>query len=231
MKLYQVVILSAAVAVLTGCSYMKQTPGLREDEFALPVEEPAEKVSSPGSLWSPSAKFTDMYGDARARRVGDLVVVQIVESSSATKEAETEANKSSSTDSSITNVLGLPLDQSSVLGYGLTPTLQAETSTSFEGDGKTSRKGDISAVVTARIERVLPSGNMVIKGKKQTRVNSELQYIIVSGIIRPDDISAMNTIHSTYIADMQLDYYGTGIIGDQQSKGFVARALDKIWPF
>lgn len=231
MRLYQVIIMSAAFAVVAGCSSMKQTPGLREDEFALPVEEASEKVASPGSLWSPSAKFADMCSDARARRVGDLVVVQIVESSSANKEAKTESDKSNSVDNSVTNLLGLPLDHSSVLGYGLSPTVQAETSTSFEADGKTSRKGAISAVVSARIERVLPSGNMVIKGKKQTRVNSELQYIILSGIIRPEDISPMNTIQSTYIADMQLDYYGTGIIGDQQNKGFIARAIDKIWPF
>lgn len=231
MRFYQVAIFSALVAVIAGCSAMKQTPGLREDEFALPVEEPIEKVASPGSLWTPNAKYSDMYSDSRAKRVGDLLVVQIIESSSANKEAKTESDKTNSMDNSITSMLGLPLDRSSILGYGVSPTLQADTSTSFEADGKTSRKGDISGVVSARVERVLPSGNLVIKGKKQTRVNSELQYIIISGIIRPDDITPMNTIQSTYIADMQLDYYGTGIIGDQQNKGLIARAFDKIWPF
>jgi flagellar L-ring protein precursor FlgH len=170
----------------------------------------------------------DMYRYSLARRVGYIVVVQIIESSSANKEATTDASKSSSVDNSISDVLGLPLDQSSAFGYGLTPTVSASTSTEFEADGKTSRKGDISAVISAR---VLPSGNMMISGKKQTRVNSEQQYIIVSGIIRPDDISPNNTIQSTYIADMRLDYYGTGIIGDQQRRGVVSRALDKIWPF
>lgn len=231
MRRYQLVLFSAVIIVLSGCSMMKPRPELREDEFALPVEEPMEKVVSPGSLWSPSAKFTDMYGDSRARRVGDIVVVRIVESSSADKEAKTESEKTSSVNNSVNSILGLPLDRSSVLGYKLSPTLDASSSTEFEADGKTSRKGSVSAVVSARVERILPSGNMVIKGKKQTRVNSELQYIIISGIIRPEDISPANTILSTYIADMQLDYYGSGIIGDQQNKGFVARAFDKIWPF
>lgn len=231
MRLHQLIILSIIIVALAGCSLMKPRPGFREDEFAIPVEEPSEKVASPGSLWSPSAKFVDMYADPRARRVGDLVVIQIVESSSANKEAKTESDKSSTIDNSVTTLLGLPLDKSSVFGNKLSPTVNLSTSTEFDADGKTSRKGTISGVVSARVERILPSGNMVIKGKKQTRVNSELQYIIISGIIRPEDISPMNTIQSTYIADMQLDYYGTGVIGDQQNKGFIARALDKVWPF
>lgn len=216
---------------MNACAYMRTCEGLHEDVLAVPVEEPAEEVASPGSLWSPSAKFVDMYRDSRAQRVGDIVVVQIVESSSAQKEAKTEADKTNSIENSITDVLGLPLDQSSIFGYGITPTVNASTSTSFEGDGKTSRKGDISAVISARVVRILPSGNLMISGKKQTRVNSEHQYIIISGIIRPDDITQNNTIQSTYIADMRLDYYGTGIIGDQQKRGVVSRAIDKIWPF
>ena len=231
MKVFHLVVVGAVIVSLSACSHMKKPPCLSEDEFAVPVEESSEKVVSPGSLWTPSAKFVDMYSDARARRIGDIVVVQIVENSSANKEAKTEADREYSTDSSITDLLGLPLDRSSVLGYGLTPSVSASSTSEFEGEGKTSRKGMISGTVSARVERILPSGNMVIRGKKQTRVNSEHQYIIISGIIRPDDISVNNTIQSTYIADMQLDYYGSGIVGDQQSKGFIARALDKVWPF
>ena len=231
MKICRYLYILVLLVAISACAHTNQGADLNEDVLALPIEEPVDEVVSPGSLWSPSAKFVDMYRDSLARRVGDIVVVQIVESSSANKEAKTDSSKSNSVDNSITDVLGLPLDQSSVLGYGLTPTVSASTSTEFEADGKTSRKGDISAVVSARIVRVLPSGNMMISGKKQTRVNAEHQYIIISGIIRPDDISSNNTIQSTYIADMRLDYYGTGIIGDQQRRGIVSRALDKIWPF
>ncbi len=231
MKICRYLFVLVLLGIVSACAHTEQGADLHEDILSLPVEEPVDEVASPGSLWSPSAKFVDMYRDSLARRVGDIVVVQIVESSSAQHEAETEANKSSSVNNSITDVLGLPLDQSSVFGYGITPTVSASTSTEFEADGDTSRKGDISAVISARIVRILPSGNMMISGKKQTRVNSEHQYIIISGIIRPDDITQNNTIQSTYIADMRLDYYGTGIIGDQQKRGMVSRAIDKIWPF
>ncbi|HOO37120.1 MAG TPA: flagellar basal body L-ring protein FlgH [Deltaproteobacteria bacterium] len=231
MKICRYLFVLVLLGIMSACAHTEHGADLDEDILSLPVEEPVDEVASPGSLWSPSAKFVDMYRDSLARRVGDIVVVQIVESSSAQNEAETAANKSSSVNNSITDVLGLPLDQSSVFGYGITPTVSASTSTEFEADGDTSRKGDISAVISARIVRILPSGNMMISGKKQTRVNSEHQYIIISGIIRPDDITQNNTIQSTYIADMRLDYYGTGIIGDQQKRGVVSRAIDKIWPF
>jgi flagellar L-ring protein FlgH len=231
MRLYQVVLLLWISAAMSSCSSFKQMPELREDELAIPVEESSEKLVSPGSLWTPGAKFVDMYIDQRAKRIGDIVVVQIVENSSADKEAKTESKKTNTMDNSITTILGIPLNKSSIKGDKLSPEVNASTSTDFKADGKTTRTGTISGSVSARIERILPSGNLVIKGKKQTRVNSELQYIIISGIIRPEDVSPINTIQSTYIADMQLDYYGTGVIGDQQNKGFIARALDKIWPF
>jgi flagellar L-ring protein precursor FlgH len=231
MRLQQVVLFGALTALLAGCSLMTPPPGLKEDEFAIPVDEPTEKVVAPGSLWNPNARFADIYNDSRAHQVGDLLVVQIVETSSAEKTAKTESTKTNTSDNSVTSLLGLPLDKSSIKGYGLSPEVNFSTSTDFEADGKTSRDGSISGTVTARVERVLPSGNLVIKGKKQTRVNSEIQYIIISGIVRSQDVSPRNTIQSNYIADLQLDYYGSGIIGDQQSKGFISRALDKIWPF
>jgi len=231
MRITQYLLFFMMLIFINACSHTTDQPVFSEDELALPVEETGEYVESPGSLWSPDARFVDMYCDSKARRIGDIVVVQIVESSSANKEAKTEADKTNKVNNAVTDIMGLPLDQSSVFGNGLTPTVGASTSTEFEADGKTSRKGSISGTVSARVTRMLPSGNMIIKGKKQTRVNNEHQYIIVSGIIRPEDISPNNTIQSTYIADMRLDYYGSGIIGDQQSRGFVSRALDKIWPF
>ena len=95
MKAWQYLILMVLICSISACAHTRHDADLNEDAFALPVEEVVEEVASPGSLWTPSAKFVDIYGDSRARRVGDIVVVQVVESSSAENEAETEANKSS----------------------------------------------------------------------------------------------------------------------------------------
>ncbi len=216
-----------------GCAH-DNTKGsdVVRNQMVPPVQPEYEApFESPGSLWNPNAKFADMYADAKARRVGDIIMVQIVENSSASKEAKSSADKSSSYNSGITNFFGLPLDKASIWGNDLSPTVTASTSSEYEGNGSTSRKGDVTGVVTARVVRVLPSGNLMIEGKKQITLNAETQYIMLSGIVRPEDITPNNVTQSNYIADLQLGYYGTGVIGDQQRRGFLSRAVDKVWPF
>ena len=217
-----------ALTALSACAHTP--PEVDIDTYATPVEEPREVVSSPGSLWQPDARFADLFADARARRVGDIVVVQIDENDSTENEAKTKADRTNSIDNSVTNLLGIPL-QRSVLGTQITPEIGASSSSEFEGNGKTSRKGDITGSVSARVMRVLPNGNLMINGKKQIRVNGEIQYLILTGIIRPEDINAGNRIMSTSIADLRLDYYGKGIMGDQMDRGFISKVVDKVWRF
>lgn len=217
-----------ALLVLSACAHTPSEVDI--DTFATPVEEPREVVSAPGSLWQPDARFADLFADARARRVGDIVVVHIDENDSTENEAKTKVDSTNSIDNSITNLMGIPLERS-VFGTKITPEVGASSSSEFEGNGKTSRKGDITGSVSARVMRVLPNGNLMINGKKQIRVNGEIQYLIISGIIRPEDINAGNRIMSTAIADMRLDYYGRGIMGDQMDRGLISKVLDKVWPF
>lgn len=221
------------ILILTaGCAANRLPPQVNLDRLAEPIDQQiAEEVATPGSLWTPNGRMGDIYAGQQAKRVGDLVIVQIEESSSAEKEAKTDASRANSMKGGVTNFLGLPLDKASIGGYGLQPTVEMSSSSNFESDGKTSRKGDLSGTVTARITRVLPSNNLLIEGKKQIRINAEVQYIMLSGIIRPEDITAANTVPSTRVADLQVDYYGSGVLGDQQRKGFLSRALDKIWLF
>jgi flagellar L-ring protein precursor FlgH len=231
MKAYRYMVYLMVMAALSACSHAEKEVDFTEDELSPPMVDQSENVQSPGSLWTPGAKYYDMFSDHKARRVGDLIMIQIVENASADKEASTDASRNSSTDNSVTSFLGLPMDQSSIFGYKIKPEVQTNGSSTFKGDGKTTRKGTLSAVVSARIMRVLPSGNFAVKGKKQIRVNDEEQYITVSGIIRPEDIMGNNSVMSANVADLKVDYYGSGILGDQQNKGFLARAIDKIWPF
>jgi flagellar L-ring protein precursor FlgH len=221
MKAHQNLILFMVVAALSACSHTPKDVDLTENELSMPMGNQSEYTQSPGSLWTPTAKYSDMYSDHKARQVGDLIIVQISESSSADKQAKTGASKNSSIASSVTDFLG----------FHVHPQVQTSSASTFTGDGKTSRSGTLNAVVSARIVRVLPEGNFAIRGKKQIRVNDESQYITVSGIIRADDILGDNSVLSSNIADLKVDYYGKGILGDQQDKGILAKAFDKFWPF
>ncbi|MEA3223097.1 MAG: flagellar basal body L-ring protein FlgH [Thermodesulfobacteriota bacterium] len=231
MKLYHTILFVGLAILMGSCAHSQIEPIIGTEALSDPVEEQTDVVKSPGSLWSPNASLINIYSDAKARKVGDIVIVQIIESASATKEAKTNAEKTNEVDSSITDLIGLPLDEATIKGRSITPSVGASTSTNFEGDADTSRKGDVSGTLPARIMRILPSDNMVISGKKQIRVNGEIQYMILSGIIRPEDISANNTISSTCVADMRLDYYGSGILADAQRRGFMSGIIDKVWPF
>jgi flagellar L-ring protein precursor FlgH len=85
----------------------------------------------------------------------------------------------------------------------------------------------MSAIVT----QVLPNGNLVIEGKRLVRVNNEEQVMILSGVIRPRDVAADNSILSTLVADAKIFYSGEGVIADKQRPGWLSRGLDKFSPF
>ena len=89
----------------------------------------------------------------------------------------------------------------------------------------------VTATISARVVNVTMEGNLVIQGYRETRVNNETQFIILSGLVRPRDISANNSIKSTHIANARIEYSGTGVISDKQQPGWLAQTVDIIWPF
>ena len=115
--------------------------------------------------------------------------------------------------------------------YDHTNMLKGSFSNSFSGTGATSRGDRMTASITARVIDVKPNGNLLIEGSREIRVNAETQIIILSGLIRPTDISPDNTILSSYIGDARIEYVGTGALSDKQRPGWLSRAADFVWPF
>lgn len=109
--------------------------------------------------------------------------------------------------------------------------INSSLDTSFDGKGTSDREGHVSAYITAMVVKVLPNGNLYINGKREIKVNNELQYITISGIIRPEDISTSNEVASTFVADARVAYSGVGVVSDKQIPGWLGRILDHIWPF
>ncbi len=215
------------LVLFTGCATTPHpgpaipVPGkqVKVSQSMLNLPAPAE-----GSLWTPSAPV--LFLDQRARHVGDTVTVDIVENNSSSATADTTANRTSTLEAGIPNLLGKNLNQGSN-----NDLLSANLSKKYQAQGSTDRSGTVTASIGARVTQVLPNGDLVIYGERETKVNNEVQYIRVSGIIRPDDIGQDNRIQSTYIADAHIEYYGKGSLGDQLQPGFLMRVLDKIWPF
>lgn len=223
---------SAAVAIMVaGCA----TPTPQKIDISkIPVKSGAA-ASSPGSIWPGETSRNTLFQDLRARNIGDIVTIQVVEKTSAIKEATTSTARKSSDDIAIQKFLGLPLNfgMRNFLGSGnpFSPEVQSSYNSQFDGSGTTKRSGELSAVIATRVTDILPNGNLLIEGKKDTVVNNELQYMVLSGIIRPEDITENNSIPSYLISDARIEYSGRGVVADEQSPGWMRRILDNVWPF
>ena len=173
--------------------------------------------------------LTSLFADRRAANVGDIVTVIIAESSSASKSASTQTSKASNKEGEITDLIGI----SQLGGVGkFFPLKGAMNSDSgYTGSGSTTRSGSLTTKISARVTSKFANGNLFIEGKRHIVLNNEKESITISGIIRPEDISAGNIILSTKLADVQISYEGEGIITKQQRPGILSRILSWLWIF
>ncbi len=188
-----------------------------------------------GSLWS-EASGGNLFNDIKARRIGDVITVRIVEDPQAKLDANTKTSRSSSIDAAKLKFLGYmkALAQKNpnlAQNPGTDDLISASFGSKFDGQGSSDRDGHVQAYISAVVEKVLYNGNLYIRGNREIRVNNETQYITLSGIVRPEDISSSNEVASTYIADANITYSGTGPLADKQQPGWLGRILDHVWPF
>ncbi|PID76628.1 MAG: flagellar biosynthesis protein FlgH [Deltaproteobacteria bacterium] len=216
--------------ILAGCARDRQ-------EVIIKIPDPLDETSAadengkqPGSLWSKSN--SSMFADHKARGVGDIVTVTIAESSSASKSASTSSNRSTNVNAGIPNFFGLEKNPYVVdSGVELGNLLGAKFDNSYKGSGNTVRSGKMSASLTTQVTGVCPNGNLKIRGGKEVMVNNEVQVIYLTGIVRPADITAANTIDSNKVLNARISYTGKGAVSDKQHPGWITRIVDNIWPF
>lgn len=192
-------------------------------------------VGDPGvsaSLWRESRGGNDIFRDIRAWQPMDLLTIVVTEKSKGSHDADTEIKSESSVEASIEKLLGLetkadnqdpPLDP--------TGLIRAATTNDFKGEGNTTRKAELTAKISAVVAEVLPSGLMRIEGEKIISVNNEEQVMVISGLVRTKDISSINEIDSSKIAQLRIDYYGQGEVGSVQRGGWLGRLMRYVWPF
>ncbi len=237
-----VLILAAAhisTLFFSGCATVQKDtgsvvtpPGISEDPALLVRYEPLPP--SEGSLWTEESD--PFFEDTKARQPGDTLIVDIVENATSSMDASTDSKRSTSMNIGVPNFFGY-MRQFEALANPVTKGMLGDKlvgtkyDNSFTGDAKSSRNGSITASIAARITEILPNGNYTIYGKRAIKVNQEIQYIIVSGIVRPEDIGDNNRVQSTNIADSRIEYFGQGVIADKQKQGWGTRLFDNLWPF
>jgi len=233
---FRTLTLGCVLLLLSGCNSAKKTPAVMPQ--VVPAQEYHDTASmrekNPGSLFN-DAQADQLFADGRARRVGDLVVVKIVEQTAAKTKADTITKKSSDNSYGIGAFFGqksVPMIPGARTDPAYTQlALDTRSASSLNGTGETKRENNVRTSMAARVTRVLPGGLLQIEGARETRVNEETEYMVLTGVIRAKDVAADNSLLSTQVADLSINYYGQGVITDKQKPGWFTRLMDNIWPF
>lgn len=183
-----------------------------------------------GSLWREDSSRS-MFADKRARAVGDIITILVQENSTASKENSTKTSKSSSVDASLETILYSPAASGFLTKKGQLPAMKFGGSQSFDGGGKINNSERITARLAVQVVDVLPNGNMIIEGRRETFVSGEKQEAILRGVVRSEDVAANNTVLSYNVSDATIRFVSKGTISDNQRKGWLHRIWEKVTPF
>lgn len=227
-------LLLLASGLLSGC-----VTTAKKDANYSPVPPPAVQAPAPttGSIYQAGYEVR-LFEDIKARRVGDVLTVVLQERTQASKSATTETTKE--TDITLANptILGstpqfsapglIPLASNQGNGLGTA----VDSTHEFTGEGDSSQSNSLTGNITVTIAEVLPNGNLMVRGEKWLTLNQGEEFIQISGIVRPQDISPQNTVVSTQVADARITYSGEGMVADSQRIGWLGRFfMSVIWPF
>jgi flagellar L-ring protein precursor FlgH len=198
------------------------------NRVSMPLPAPTGEVSAPNSLWRTGAR--SFFGDQRATNIGDILTVNIEIADSAQVNNSTQRSRTNSEESGIQALLGL---EGNLVGEGVSvdPAIGFDSSSASNGSGSVNRQESVSLTVAAVIVDKLPNGNLVIGGSQEVRINNELRELLVSGVIRPEDIAADNTIDHSKIAEARISYGGRGDISQVQRDRYGTRVYQQIAPF
>lgn len=228
-KMIRLLLLLLIALLITSCA--------PKNNNVVDIPEPLEEIQTQqqprrtaGSLWSSASG--SLVSDHKAMSIGDILTIVIAEKSSASRQATTSSGRDSTIQAGIPHLFGLE-NQEFITDSGLDMDnlIQANFSNEFEGSGKTIRSGDLTASLSTQVIDVYQNGNLKVRGGKEVMVNSEVQIIYVTGIVRPVDITAANTVDSNKILNARISYTGRGPVADHQEPGWLTRTLDHVWPF
>lgn len=213
----------AALALLVpGCADegFGRVPGVVATLPAPPLPA-AEAPAATGSLYNP-ASFAGLTSDRRARRVGDLLTIRLVERTQARKSASADSNRDGNTSITLPDVPPF-----SFVPTGLT---QGGSTQGFKGSGSAAQDNQLSGDITVTVARVLPGGVLMVAGEKRLTLNRGEEQVQLTGLVRIDDLGPDNSVPSTRVADARIRYSGSGQVADQSRQGWLARFFAKVIP-
>lgn len=210
--------------MLSSCAQVQPTPptSVHQPMSARPVMESEPRVAN-GAIWQ-AGMGSSLLEDRRARRVGDIITVNLVERTSAQKNANSSTNRASSMGGGVTAINKLPLPGLAGL------SAEAGTKSAFEGKGASAANNAFSGTITVTVIDVLTNGNLMVSGEKMLTINQGNEFIRFSGVVNPNNVSASNTVQSTQVADARIEYRGSGFVEEANNMGWLQRFFNFINP-
>jgi len=207
----------ACIALLGGCTVagdIRPYPALAPMQpLVAPMAEP-----SAGAIYA-TGPGLNLYGDRRARDVGDLLTITLVESTTASTSASTAISKDSSIGIGSPTLFGAPV----TLGGKDILSASASGERDFAGKGNSAQSNKLQGSVTVTVIQRLPNGNLVVQGQKNLRLNQGDELVQIQGIVRAADIAPDNTIASSKVADARIAYGGRGAVAQSNAMGWLGR--------
>ncbi|MGZ4968358.1 MAG: flagellar basal body L-ring protein FlgH [Methylobacter sp.] len=212
------------LSLLGACTPIPQ----RDPAFA-PVA-PADlrpPVQNSGSIYQ-SGYDTRLFEDQTAKRIGDILTITLKESTQATKAADLNTEKDTTMSAEVPSIFGMAA--SALTGQSLQTSLSSKKQ--YTGKGAADQSNALTGNISVTVVDVLPNGNLSVRGEKRVTLNQGDEFIRLSGIVKPVDISSANIITSDKVADVTIMYVGEGSMADASKMGWLARILQSPWfPF
>ena len=183
---------------------------------------PVAPTPTAGAIAAPDSGLR-LFGDLRAREVGDILTVILTERTSASKSASTSTSKEASLAFGVPTLLGQVVPEGAV---------GVDSDRDFSGSGSSNQSNQLTGSLSVTVVERLANGNLRVRGQKQLRLNQGKEFVRLEGLVRAHDISPSNTVASTQIADARIEYSGRGRLADANAQGWLSRFFNsKWWPF
>jgi len=218
-----------ATVLTAGCGSLQHAKKTdkKDDDSALSWAQEPVPAATNGSIYQAGRDVT-LFQNPIARHVGDIVTIVLSEATNAQKSAVTTTKKSTSDTLPGMSLLGSPvtIHGSSVLSANI------NDASKFDGEGNSAQSNSLTGYVTATVTKVLPNGNLYLKGQKNIWINQGQEMVLISGVIRPIDLAPDNSIPSSKVASARISYGGKGALNDVNAQGWLARFFNSPWtPF
>ncbi|PIP79414.1 MAG: flagellar basal body L-ring protein FlgH [Gammaproteobacteria bacterium CG22_combo_CG10-13_8_21_14_all_40_8] len=226
-KLISFSLIASSMAILLSSCTAIRGPIPNDPMFApvYPTQAPVPQ-STPGAIYNPAtAKF--LFEDFKAKRVGDMLMVKLVESTNAKKNADTSLKKDDSVSIPDPTLFGIAGGAAGLLNNRLNQSYEPQRQ--FDGQSDTKQSNQLTGDITVTVMQVLPNGYLSVRGEKWITLNQGREYIRLTGLVRPQDITADNQLLSNRLGNARIEYSGTGALAAVNQQGWLSRFFSSSW--